>query len=124
MAAVRSRDTAPELLVAGCLRRAGVRYRRDVARLPGRPDFLLIDAGIALFVHGCFWHGHDCARGARVPKRNRGYWQAKVARNRARDRRVARELRDLGYSVWTLWECRLKQGLPTRLLKEVELRTG
>lgn len=124
MAAVKSRDTAPELAVARALRAAGVRYRRDVARLPGRPDFLLVDADIALFVHGCFWHGHQCRRGARVPKNNREYWLAKVASNRRRDRRVSRELRDQGYAVWTLWECRLKRGLPKRLLTEVCRRGG
>ncbi|MEM1303736.1 MAG: very short patch repair endonuclease [Planctomycetota bacterium] len=123
MAAVKSRDTKPELLVASLLREAKIRYRRDVRRLPGRPDFLLVDAGIALFVHGCWWHGHDCPRATRVPKTNRDYWLAKIARNRRRDRRVARQLRERGYSVWTLWECRLKTGrhqtgrLPTRLVK-------
>ncbi|MEM9186121.1 MAG: very short patch repair endonuclease [Planctomycetota bacterium] len=116
MAAVKSRDTAPELLVARLLRRAGIRYRRDVRGLPGRPDFVLIDAGIALFVHGCWWHGHTCPRAQRVPKTNREYWVAKLARNRRRDRRVARELRERGYSVWTVWECGLKSGeLPARL---------
>lgn len=123
MAAVKSRDTGPELLVTGLLRRAGIRYRRDVRRLPGRPDFLLIDADIALFVHGCWWHGHTCRRAQRVPKNNRDYWVAKIARNRRRDRRVARELRDRGYAVWTVWECRLKEKrLPTRLLNEIERR--
>lgn len=124
MRAVKSRDTGPELLVAKLLRTAGIRYRRDVARLAGRPDFLLTEARIALFVHGCFWHGHTCARGARVPKNNRDYWLAKIARNRRRDRRVARELRAAGYGVWTLWECQLKQGLPTRLLTEARRRSG
>ncbi|TWT75945.1 Very short patch repair protein [Posidoniimonas polymericola] len=129
MRAVKSRDTRPELLVARLLRGARVRYRRDVARLPGRPDFLLVEADIALFVHGCFWHGHDCPRGARAPKNNRDYWLAKIARNRRRDRRVARELREAGYAVWTLWECGLKPieksgELPTRLLNEVRRRGG
>ena len=124
MAAVKSRDTGPELLVARLLRQAGVRYRRDVRRLPGRPDFLLIDSGIALFVHGCWWHGHTCPRAQRVPKTNRDYWVAKIERNCRRDRRVARQLRELGYSVWTLWECRLKQKrLPTRLLRGIETRS-
>lgn len=122
MAAVKGRDTGPELAVARALRAAGVRYRRDVKRLPGTPDFVLVDARLALFVHGCFWHGHTCARGARVPRNNRPYWEAKIARNRRRDRRVARQLRARGYAVWTLWECRLKDGLPRRLLTEIERR--
>jgi len=125
MAAVKSRDTGPELLVARLLRQAGIRYRRDVRRLPGRPDFLLIDAHIVLFVHGCWWHGHSCRRGQRTPKNNRAYWVAKLERNGRRDRRVARQLRESGYSVWTLWECQLRQSrLPTRLLREVAKRVG
>lgn len=119
MRAVKSRDTGPELRVAALLDELGVRYRRDAADLPGRPDFVIDPADgqpLALFVHGCWWHGHGCKRGARVPKSNRDYWLAKVARNRRRDRRVVRELRSAGYSVWIVWECRLKeQGLPGRL---------
>lgn len=118
MAAVKSRDTAPELLVARLLREAGIRYRRDVARLPGRPDFLLVEHRVALFVHGCWWHGHACRRGSRLPKTNRDYWTQKISSNRRRDRRVAGELRSRGYAVWTLWECRLKRsGLPPRVLR-------
>ncbi len=115
MRAVKSRDTGPELRLASLLRGAGIRYRRDVASLPGRPDFVVRSARTVVFVHGCFWHGHDCPRGARAPKQNAEYWQAKIARNRRRDRRVSRQLRKLGYSVWTVWECRLKLGLPKRL---------
>lgn len=119
MARVKSRNTGPERQVASLLRRLGVRYRGNVASLPGRPDFV-VRAGnerLAIFVHGCWWHGHACRRGARVPKTNRDYWLAKVARNRRRDRRVARELRAAGYSVWTVWECRLTSGrLPARLV--------
>lgn len=119
MAAVKSRDTKPELLVARLLDELGVAYRRDVADLPGRPDFVIEKRRrqkLAIFVHGCWWHGHRCKRGARTPKANRVYWTTKIARNLRRDRRVTRELRALGYSVWTVWECRLKkQALPTRL---------
>lgn len=116
MRAVKSRDTGPELLVASLLGELGVRFRRDVASLPGRPDFVVARADTAVFVHGCWWHGHTCVRGARTPKSNRDYWLAKVARNKRRDRRVARELRELGWSVWTVWECQLRQKrLPTRL---------
>lgn len=116
MAAVKSRDTAPELAVVARLQELGVAHRRDAADLPGRPDFVFESARLVLFVHGCWWHGHGCARGARVPKSNRDYWLAKIARNRRRDRRVARELRADGWSVWVVWECRLKEGrMPVRL---------
>ncbi|MGL4513358.1 MAG: DNA mismatch endonuclease Vsr [Lacipirellulaceae bacterium] len=126
MRAVKSRDTKPELLVARLVRAHGVRIRRDVATLPGRPDILAPlprgggCRGLAIFVHGCWWHGHDCRRGARVPRTNREYWLAKVARNRRRDRRVTRELRALGYSVWVVWECGLLgERLPARLLGRI-----
>jgi len=126
MAAVKSRDTKPELRVAALLDELGVAYRRDAADLPGRPDFVVERRGrapIALFVHGCWWHAHDCPRGARTPKTNRDYWLAKIDRNRRRDRRVTRELRAAGYSVWVVWECRLKQGgLPSRLKNSLTRR--
>lgn len=123
MRAVKSRDTGPELLVADRLRDEGVRFRRDVASLPGRPDFVVSSVGLVLFVHGCWWHGHTCRRGARVPKSNRDYWVAKIARNQRRDRRVTRELREAGWSVWTVWECQLRDGkLPKRLLNRLTQR--
>lgn len=116
MRAVKSRDTGPEVRVAQRLDELGIAHRRDAADLPGRPDFVVDGAGIAIFVHGCWWHAHDCHRGARTPKSNRDYWVAKIQRNRRRDRRVTRELRAAGWSVWVVWECRLKQsGLPSRL---------
>lgn len=123
MRAVKSRDTGPERRVAAMLREHDVRFRRNVVALPGKPDFVIAhrrEPGVAIFVHGCWWHAHPCRRGARVPKTNRDYWLAKIDRNRRRDRRVADELRSLGWSVWTLWECRLSQGLPPRLLTRLE----
>jgi DNA mismatch endonuclease (patch repair protein) len=78
------------------------------ARLPGQPDIVLPKMKKAIFVHGCFWHGHSCARGARVPKTNRGYWVEKIARNMERDQKTRRELRKAGWSVMTVWECRLR----------------
>jgi DNA mismatch endonuclease (patch repair protein) len=121
MSMVRSTGTTPELIVAAALDRLGVAYRQHATDLPGTPDFVIDDpsgAGLVLFVHGCWWHGHTCPRGSRIPKRNRDYWTAKVARNRRRDRRVSRQLRALGYAVWTVWECELKRAggeLPTRM---------
>src|SRR6195952_1943691 len=85
MARVRGRDTKPEMLVRRLLTAMGVRYRLHRKDLPGAPDIVMAGRKLAIFVHGCFWHGHDCARGARVPKANRDYWLAKVGRNRARD---------------------------------------
>ena len=85
MRRVRGRDTGPELAVRRILRAAGIGYRLGGAGLPGRPDLVMKGRRAVVFVHGCFWHGHDCARGSRKPKANAGYWTAKIDRNRARD---------------------------------------
>ena len=108
MRRVKGRDTTPELTVRRALTRLGARYRLHRADLPGKPDIVMPGRRLALFVHGCFWHGHDCARGARVPKQNRDYWLGKVARNRARDEASREALAALGWRVETIWECDLK----------------
>ena len=108
MRRVKGRNTTPEMTVRRALTRLGARYRLHRKDLPGSPDVVMPGRRLALFVHGCFWHGHDCPRGARVPKQNRDYWTAKVARNRARDARVATDLAAAGWRVETIWECELK----------------
>ena len=110
MRKVKGRDTSPELKVRRLLWGLGARYRLHRRDLPGSPDIVLPGRRLAIFVHGCFWHGHDCARGARVPKANRDYWLAKVERNRARDARAEEALEASGWRVETLWECELKDG--------------
>ena len=105
MARVRSRDTTPERALRRILTSLGARYRLHRQDLPGRPDLVMAGRKLAFFVHGCFWHGHDCARGSRVPKANRDYWLAKVARNAARDERSAAALRAAGWRVEIVWEC-------------------
>ena len=107
MARVKGRDTAPERIVRKLLWDAGYRYRLH-GKLPGRPDLVFAGRRVAVFVHGCFWHGHDCARGAREPKANAEYWRGKIGRNRARDARVAAELSAMGWTPVTVWECELK----------------
>jgi DNA mismatch endonuclease (patch repair protein) len=108
MRRVKGRDTTPEMVVRRALTRLGARYRLHRKDLPGSPDVAMPGRRLAVFVHGCFWHGHDCARGARVPKQNRDYWLAKVARNRARDGDNRAALAAMGWRVETLWECELK----------------
>lgn len=109
MRAVKGRDTGPELAVADILKRHWFRFQSNIKTLPGSPDFANKSQKLAIFVHGCFWHGHTCSRGARAPKTNAAYWSAKIARNKARDARVRRELNALGYRVMVIWECRLKR---------------
>lgn len=114
MRQVRSRDTTPELSVRRILCALGQRgYRMHRRDLPGNPDIAWIGKRRALFVHGCFWHGHHCKRGRRMPATNRTYWSAKILRNRARDARARAALRRLGWTVVVVWECELKR--PARL---------
>jgi DNA mismatch endonuclease (patch repair protein) len=108
MRRVKGKDTAPELRVRRLLTRMGLRYRLHRADLPGKPDIVMPGRRLAIFVHGCFWHGHDCARGARIPKANRPYWEAKIGRNRSRDAVHRAALEAQGWRVLTLWECELK----------------
>src|SRR5262249_55877385 len=108
MRRVRGRDTRPELKVRRLITRMGLRYRLHRKDLPGKPDLVFAGRRVALFVHGCFWHGHDCARGARQPKANADYWLKKIARNRARDAEVQQRLADAGWRPVVVWECELK----------------
>ncbi|PPD45920.1 MAG: very short patch repair endonuclease [Methylocystis sp.] len=108
MRAVKSRDTAPELAVRALLRAFAPGYRLHRKDIPGSPDIAYIGRRQAIFVHGCFWHGHDCARGARCPRANADYWRAKIARNRARDAANETSLHQLGWRALIVWECELK----------------
>ncbi|MDB5571009.1 MAG: very short patch repair endonuclease [Hyphomicrobiales bacterium] len=107
MRAVRSRNTTPEMKVRALLRPIAPGYRLHRKDVPGSPDVAYVGARRAVFVHGCFWHGHDCARGARTPKTNADYWLAKIARNRARDQRNLEELKRRGWRALVVWECEL-----------------
>ncbi len=102
MRRVATKGTAPERRVCAVARRLGIRHTTQNSRLPGKPDLVLPDFNVAIFVHGCFWHG--CPRCYTEPKRNRKWWRQKIANNRKRDRRKAAQLRRLGYSIITLME--------------------
>ncbi|WP_321901222.1 very short patch repair endonuclease [Paraburkholderia tropica] len=108
MRAIHSKDTQPELVVRRVLYALGYRYRLHRKSLPGSPDLVFSRRRKVIFVHGCFWHGHDCKRGARKPKSNADYWQSKIARNRARDARSVGELESAGWEIMTVWECELR----------------
>ncbi|MGH7813161.1 MAG: very short patch repair endonuclease [Candidatus Binataceae bacterium] len=108
MRAVRSRDTMPERRIRSLIHRLGFRFRLYQSNLPGKPDLVFPARRKAIFVHGCFWHGHRCARGSRVPKTNRSYWLEKIGRNRARDRRARDSLRRIGWKALVVWECALR----------------
>ena len=118
MRAVKSKDTQPEWFVRRVLHAAGFRYRLHAADLPGKPDLVFPARRKVVFVHGCFWHGHHCARGDRQPKTNAAYWLAKIARNKARDVEHFALLRAGGWRAHVVWECEIKKpGLLARLTR-------
>ena len=108
MQSIRSKDTKPELIVRRFLHAHGFRYRLHLKNLPGHPDIVLRRWHTVVFVHGCFWHGHDDCKTFRMPKTNKEFWKSKIERNRLRDMRDRLQLRELGWHVITIWECQLK----------------
>ena len=108
MAAIRSTNTRPEMVVRRLTHGMGYRYRLHGARLPGRPDLVFASRRKAIFVHGCFWHQHSCPRGERTPKTNRAYWRHKLRRNAERDAQNLDSLRQLGWRALVIWECEIK----------------
>lgn len=108
MAAIKGRDTRPEITVRRFLFAKGLRFRVNYTRLPGKPDIVLPKYRTAIFVNGCFWHGHENCELAHLPASNTEFWRKKIELNKARDRRVAVELRLKGWRVIRLWECALK----------------
>jgi DNA mismatch endonuclease, patch repair protein len=108
MRAVKSRHTGPELAVRALLRPIATGYRLHRPDLPGKPDIVYPSRKLAIFVHGCFWHGHDCSRGARCPKTNVAYWRDKIARNRVRDVKALAAYEAMNWRVLVVHECELK----------------
>lgn len=106
MQAVKSKDTKPELTVRRLLYGMGYRYRLHRKGLPGRPDIVFVGRKKAIFVHGCFWHGHDCPKG-RLPKSRLDYWKPKLEQNINRDRTMVEHLETLGWHSLVIWQCEL-----------------
>jgi DNA mismatch endonuclease (patch repair protein) len=123
MAAIRGRDTSPELRVRRELFRAGFRFRLHARDLPGRPDIVLPRFRVAIFVHGCFWHGHGCARSKR-PATNRSFWEPKLDRNLQRDRDNILRLEAAGWTPLVIWECTLKEATEEVLQRLVSARSS
>lgn len=107
MQSVGQKDTGPEIALRQKLHALGYRFRIHRRDLPGRPDLVFPSRRKAIFVHGCFWHGHGCDKG-RLPKSRLSYWMPKIEANRARDNRVAAELAAQRWEVLTVWSCQLK----------------
>ena len=108
MAAIKGKDTKPEMMVRKYLFSRGLRFRIQVRKLPGRPDIVLPKYKTVIFVDGCFWHGHEGCRYYRLPKSNVDFWKAKIERNIARDARSETELKELGWRVIRVWECDIR----------------
>ena len=122
MARIKGKDTVPEIRVRKLLHRLGFRFRLHRKDLPGKPDLTLPKFRTVVFVHGCFWHGHDCKRGSanRKPKSNTAYWNAKLKRNLERDDRLGVEYRQLGWKRIIVWACETERmnRLEARLIKK------
>ena len=106
MAAVGQKDTGPEMTVRRLLHGAGYRYRLHRKDLPGKPDIVFGRKKKVIFVHGCFWHGHQCSKG-RLPKSRLDYWAPKITGNIERDRKRVKQLRELGWESFVVWQCEL-----------------
>ena len=119
MSRIRGKDTKPEIGLRKALFALGLRYRLHSGSLPGRPDIVLPKYRTVVFVHGCFWHGHNC-RLFKWPRQNRAFWQEKIARNRERDKSVRRQLRTAGWRIVTVWECAIRKASPLRFREAAE----
>jgi len=108
MSRVHGKDTKTEMLVRRLLYRLGYRYRLQGRDLPGNPDIVFRSKKKVIFIHGCFWHGHDCRSGKKRPKSNEEYWLPKLAKTKARDAQNQEKLLELGWNFLILWECQLK----------------
>ncbi len=116
MASVRNKDTTPELAVRKELFRRGYRFRVSYKKLPGRPDIALVSRKCAMFIHGCFWHSHSCAKGKR-PGTNRLFWNTKLDKNIERDRRAQAAIKKMGWRVYVIWECDIRKRGIDKVLK-------
>ena len=108
MAQVKGRDTKPEKAVRSLLHRMGYRFRLQRKDLQGKPDIVLPKYHTVIFVHGCYWHRHDCPNGRRLPKSRLDFWLPKLEGNRERDLKKQTLLRELGWNVMIIWECMIR----------------
>ena len=120
MSHIRGKATKPELLVRSWLWHHGYRYRLNVNSVPGRPDIVLRRYRTAIFVNGCFWHGHEGCSKYVVPKSTTDFWIAKIERNKERDQKEYKALREAGWQVIVIWECQLKKAALDTTMRRVE----
>jgi DNA mismatch endonuclease (patch repair protein) len=123
MSKVSGKDTKPEILVRKYLFSKGFRYRKNVKDLPGKPDIVLPKYKTIIFVHGCFWHGHENCEAAKLPASNIDYWTRKTSSNKKRDSQNIRTLKTLGWNVIVIWECELKSKNRESRLAQLTIET-
>ena len=121
MSRIHSKATKPELKVRQWLWRHGYRYRLNVKSVPGKPDIVMRKYRTAIFVNGCFWHGHEGCDKFKLPQTNREFWVSKIKRNQERDQRNYQVLRDNGWQVIVVWECQLQPKMMEQTMLQVEL---
>lgn len=117
MSHVTGKETKPEIMVRKYLFARGLRYRKNVKQLPGTPDIVFPKYKTAVFVNGCFWHGHKGCKYSHLPSTNIEYWEKKIADNLERDERKTRELEKLGYRILIVWQCQLKPNIKIETLE-------
>ncbi|WP_250448332.1 very short patch repair endonuclease [Lysobacter enzymogenes] len=117
MSHIRGRNTKPEMVVRKYLHGRGLRYSLHDSRLPGKPDIVFRSRKIVVFVHGCFWHGHEGCPSWKMPQSRTEYWQAKLQRNRDRDAETVRKLKEKNWQVVVLWACQLGEDALASLYK-------
>lgn len=108
MSKIRGNGTKPEIFVRKFLFSHGIRYRKNVKKLPGTPDIVLSKYNTAIFIHGCFWHGHKNCKSSKLPSTNKSFWYNKISKNIIRDKKNKKDLKKLGWKVITIWQCKLK----------------
>lgn len=122
MRKIRSKDTKPEMLVRKFLFSKGFRYRLHDKKLPGKPDIVLPKYKTVIFIHGCFWHGHDGCRYFIVPKTKTEWWINKITANKENDRKASENLVQNGWKVLEIWECDLKKGKIGAILRDLPVK--
>ena len=119
MSRIKSKDTGPEILVRKFLFRRGFRYKLHDRSLPGKPDLVLPKYRTIIFVHGCFWHGHKGCKKFVMPQSRQDYWIKKLLNNVRKDKRYRKELKEMGWAVYTVWECQLQKRKANRTLHKL-----
>jgi DNA mismatch endonuclease (patch repair protein) len=119
MSRIKGKDTKPEMIVRRFLHANGFRYRLHVKDLPGKPDIVLPKYRTVIFVHGCFWHGHEGCKYFKIPGTRTKWWVEKIKQNRIKDKKANKILRNVGWTTIIIWECKIKPNMRTKTLNEL-----